>query len=63
MSNVIFSGDTLFKAQLVALIYLWLSSTITLIKDRLLVFPDDTIIYPGHGPTTNLGQERENNPF
>lgn len=30
---------------------------------RLLELPDETIIYPGHGPVTTIGREREENPF
>ncbi len=33
------------------------------IKTRLLVMPDDTIVYSGHGPATTIGQERRTNPF
>lgn len=33
------------------------------IKEKLLVLPDDTIIYPGHGPKTTIAFERANNPF
>jgi hydroxyacylglutathione hydrolase len=33
------------------------------IRDRLLVLPDDTIVYPGHGPATTIGHERQSNPF
>jgi len=33
------------------------------IKTRLLVMPDDTIVYSGHGPVTTIGQERRTNPF
>ncbi|MFM8683231.1 MAG: MBL fold metallo-hydrolase, partial [Chthoniobacterales bacterium] len=29
----------------------------------ILSLPDETIICPGHGPTTTVGQEKENNPF
>ncbi|NNJ56353.1 MAG: MBL fold metallo-hydrolase [Bacteroidia bacterium] len=36
---------------------------ITSIKSRLLVLPDNTIVYSGHGPLTNIGQERISNPF
>jgi hydroxyacylglutathione hydrolase len=30
---------------------------------KLLDLADDTIIYPGHGPATTVGQERRSNPF
>ena len=30
---------------------------------RLLALPPDTVIYPGHGPTSTLAQERRSNPW
>ncbi len=33
------------------------------IKDKLLVLPDETLVVPGHGPNTTIGEEREENPF
>lgn len=33
------------------------------IKRELLTLPDDTTVYPGHGPATTVGQERRSNPF
>jgi len=33
------------------------------IKEKLLCLPDDLVVYPGHGPSTSIGFERENNPF
>ncbi len=33
------------------------------IKTRLLELPQQTIVFPGHGPTTTLGWEKEHNPF
>ncbi len=33
------------------------------IRDELLVLPDDTVVYPGHGPPTTIGVERRTNPF
>jgi glyoxylase-like metal-dependent hydrolase (beta-lactamase superfamily II) len=30
---------------------------------RLMELPDDTTIYPGHGPATTIGEERRTNPF
>jgi len=32
------------------------------IRERLLPLPDETLIYPGHGPTTTIGTERRSNP-
>lgn len=33
------------------------------IKDKLLALPDDTMVFPGHGPATTIGEEKKNNPF
>ena len=33
------------------------------IREKLLVLPDETVLYPGHGPATTIGEERANNPF
>jgi len=33
------------------------------IKRELLVLDDATIVYPGHGPSTTVGEERRTNPF
>jgi len=33
------------------------------IHDRVLALPDETIVIPGHGPLTTIGEERESNPF
>lgn len=36
---------------------------ITGIKQKLLTLPAETIVYPGHGPTTTIGREKSSNPF
>ncbi len=33
------------------------------IRDKLLTLDDETLVYPGHGPATTIGEERQINPF
>lgn len=33
------------------------------IKEKIILLPDDTLIYPGHGPASTIGNEKLNNPF
>lgn len=33
------------------------------LHQRVLALPDETIVVPGHGPITTIGEERESNPF
>jgi glyoxylase-like metal-dependent hydrolase (beta-lactamase superfamily II) len=33
------------------------------IERELMTLPDDTIVYPGHGPATTIGRERASNPY
>ena len=33
------------------------------IREQVLTLPDDTVLYPGHGPETTVGHERVANPF
>ena len=34
-----------------------------IIKSKLFQLPDETVVYPGHGPSTTIGEEIMNNPF
>ncbi len=61
----ILSGDTLFQGS-IGRTDLWGGSMQTIlrsIQNRLLIFPDQTPVYPGHGMPTTIGIERERNPF
>jgi glyoxylase-like metal-dependent hydrolase (beta-lactamase superfamily II) len=33
------------------------------IRRELFVLPDETRVYPGHGPATTIGAEKRDNPF
>jgi glyoxylase-like metal-dependent hydrolase (beta-lactamase superfamily II) len=33
------------------------------IRSRLFALPDQTRVYPGHGPSTTIGEERGENPY
>ncbi len=63
--GVVLSGDALFAGS-VGRVDLGGGSMEVLMKsieERLLTLPDDTIVYPGHGPATTIGDERASNPF
>ena len=63
--GVVFSGDTLFKLGIGRTDFPGCSHErlIKSIHDKLMVLPDETIVYPGHGPPTTIGDERRGNPF
>jgi len=61
----LFAGDTLFAGS-IGRTDLWGGSFDQLmdsLKSKLLQLPDDTVVHPGHGPTTSIGHERHSNPF
>jgi hydroxyacylglutathione hydrolase len=33
------------------------------LHDTVLALPDETVVVPGHGPITTIGEERQSNPF
>jgi glyoxylase-like metal-dependent hydrolase (beta-lactamase superfamily II) len=61
----LFAGDTLFAGS-IGRTDLWGGSFPEIIKSlklKLLDLPDDTVVHPGHGGSTTIGQERATNPF
>ena len=33
------------------------------LKNKILALPEDTVVYPGHGPQTDIATEKKTNPF
>jgi len=59
------AGDTLFAGS-IGRTDLWggsLEKILRSIHQKLLILPDETIVYPGHGAATTIGEERAGNPF
>ncbi|MGH8103691.1 MAG: MBL fold metallo-hydrolase [bacterium] len=63
--NAIFVGDTLFQGSIgrTDLPGGNTEQLLTAIKTKLLVIPDDTVCYCGHGEETTIGDEKRFNPF
>jgi len=63
--KVVFTGDVLFKdsigrSDLPTGDYDVLKASIL---NKLFSLPEETVVYPGHGPETTIAYEKENNPF
>jgi len=60
-----FAGDVLFQRGLgrTDLPGASFDQLMDSIHRRLFTLPDDTTIYPGHGPSTTVGEEKWHNPF
>jgi hydroxyacylglutathione hydrolase len=63
--KVVFSGDALFAEGVGRTDFPGSNGHILLesIRSRLLALPDETVVYPGHGPETTVGHEKRHNPW
>jgi len=64
-AGIIFDGDVLFaggigRTDLPGGSYETLMNSIS---EKLMVLPDETVVYSGHGPVTTIGRERAGNPW
>jgi len=59
------AGDTLFAGSIgrTDLPGGSFQKIINSLHEKVLALPDDTIVVPGHGPLTTIGEERQSNPF
>jgi hydroxyacylglutathione hydrolase len=63
--GLVLSGDALFAGSVGRVDLPGGSMEVLMrsIEERLLTLPDETRVYPGHGPETTIGNERAHNPF
>ena len=64
-AGIAFGGDVLFRGS-IGRTDLWggnYDQLIDGIKKKLLVLPDATTVYTGHGPRTTVGYEKSRNPY
>ena len=61
----VFTGDALFAGGIGRTDFPGSSHKMLIesIHKRLLTLPPETVVYPGHGPTTTIGEEAETNPW
>ena len=65
MEDRVFSGDTLFAESVGRTDFPGSSAQALLksVREKLLVLPDETRVYCGHGPETTIGHEKRCNPY
>ncbi len=63
--GLVLSGDALFAGSVGRVDLPGGSMEVLMrsIEERLLTLPDETRVYPGHGPQTTIGSEKAYNPF
>lgn len=63
--DILISGDTLFEGSVgrTDLPTGSMSSIVRSIKEKLIVLPENTRVYPGHGGFTTIEEEKKYNPF
>lgn len=63
--KILISGDTLFQESVgrTDLPTGSMGSLVHSVREKLMPFADEVRVYPGHGESTTIGHERENNPF
>jgi hydroxyacylglutathione hydrolase len=65
LENKLVAGDTLFAGSIgrTDLPGGSMEKIIRSLREKVMALPDDTLVVPGHGPLTTIGEERESNPF
>lgn len=63
--GVVFSGDTLFAGSIGRSDFPTGSGSVLVrsVREKLLVLPEETLVYPGHNQESSIGYEKKYNPF
>ena len=63
--GAVFTGDTLFAGSIGRTDFPGgdMETLLESIRTKLLTLPQDTVVWPGHGPSTTIGAEKRENPF
>lgn len=64
-AKVLISGDTLFRCSVGRTDFPGgsMSEIVQSIEEKLLVLPEDTLVYPGHDRSSDIGYEKKFNPY
>lgn len=65
IAGILISGDALFAGGIGRTDFPGgdEETLLRVIREKILTLPDDTMVFPGHGPSTNIKIEKETNPF
>jgi len=63
--KIVFVGDTLFAGSIGRTDFPGgdHEGLLRNVREKIFTLGDDVVVYPGHGPKTTVGRERETNPF
>jgi glyoxylase-like metal-dependent hydrolase (beta-lactamase superfamily II) len=64
-AGIVFTGDTLFADSVGRTDFPGSSheALVAGIRAKLFTLPDETVVFPGHGPRTTIGREKRHNPY
>lgn len=63
--GIVFTGDTLFAGSIGRTDFYKgsMEQILSSIRNKLFVLPENTKVYPGHGPSSSIAREKNTNPF
>ena len=62
INQSVMSGDAIFAGSMGRANSSW-TDLFNSVTQNLLILPENTRLYPGHGPATTVGEEKQHNPF